>query len=162
MPKPNTSVTPEDRLVRWKKIWGTPKLLDEAATETAFEEFQEALVPRRMHKLFLKSFGIPKAQFGNRFFMDDSVFRNWDTKVLGLISDVGEHIEVTVIYGSPDHLEGHWLRGQSRRTLRDIVIDDNHAACAIVHGGTSTLYVFIEPKMKGCIVRTVQSEPGEI
>src|SRR5271154_5477367 len=102
MPKPSVVITPEDRVPRWKKMWGTPRLLDEAETESAFEEFQDALVPRRMHKLFLKSFGVPKAQFGNRFFMDDAMYRDWDTKLVGLISEAGTHVEVTIIYGSPD------------------------------------------------------------
>jgi hypothetical protein len=65
---------------------------------------------------------------------------------------------VTVIYGSPDAIEGHQLRGQVRRTLRDIVIDDWFAAAAIVRGGGMNLYVFVEYKMKGCIVLSIKDE----
>ncbi len=157
MPKSTKSVTPDNRVERWSKLWGKAKRLDDAATETAFEEFQDAFVPSRMHKLFLKTFGNPKGQFDNRFFGDDSVFQNWDTKLSSVMLADG-HAEVTVIYGSPDELEGHWMRGEVRRSLRDIVIDDWHAACAIVRVEGKTLYVFVGPKMRGCIVRTVQDD----
>lgn len=157
MPKPVKNITPDNRVERWTKLWGKAKLVDDATTEAAFEEFQQAFVPSRMHKLFLKSFGTPKAQFDNRFFGDDAVFQNWDTKLSSLMLAEG-HAEVTVIYGSPDALEAHWMRGELRRTLRDIVIDDWHAACAIVRLEHKTLYVFVAPKMRGCIVKTVQEE----
>lgn len=160
MGKPIVSVTPPDRVERWKKLWGTPRKLEVAATDAAFEEFQEALVPGHMHKLFLKTFGTPKAKFGNRFFSDDSSFHKWETRLSRLIGE-GENIEAIVIYGSPDRLEAHAMKGERRRTLRDIVIDDWQAACAIVRAEHTTLYIFIEPKMRGCIVRTVQGEPPE-
>gem|GEM_PF-1106556 len=154
MAKPIETVTPPNRMERWKKLWGTPRKLEGEALDLAFEEFEDALVPRHMHKLFLKSFGQPKSKFGNRFFADDSIYRNWDMKISQFAGE-GEHVEATIIYGSPDKLEGHVLRGERRRSLRDIVIDDWHAACVIVRAGKTTLYVFVEPKMKGCIVRTV-------
>jgi len=160
MAKPIKHITPENRVDRWKKLWATPRKLGDAETEAAFEEFQDALVPSHMHKMFLKIFGAPKAQFGNRFFVDEAVFRNWDTRLTALVGE-GEHVEATVIYGSPDSIEAHALRGERRRTLRDIVIDDWQAACAIVRAGNSQLYVFIEPKMRGCIVRSVRGEGEE-
>jgi hypothetical protein len=156
MARKQGAVTPDNRVERWKKLWATPRLLGTADTEAAFEEFEDAVVPSHMHKLFLKSFGVPKAKFGNRFFADDSTFQNWDTKLSDLVGE-GEHVDVTVIYGSPESLEGHQLRGERRRTLKDIVIDDWHAACAIVRAGSNTLYIFIEPKMRGCIVRSAHS-----
>lgn len=151
-----TSATPPGRVDRWKKLWGTPKTLDEAATGDAFDEFEDALVPSHMHKKFLKSFGVPKAQFGNRFFVDEVVFRTWETRFSSLVSSDTTHVEATVIYGSPDALEGHRLRGEARRSLKDLMIDDWHAACAIVRGGATTVYVFVEPRMKGCAVRVVR------
>ena len=156
MAKPIKVVTPENRLERWKKLWATPRRLDVAATDAAFEEFEEEFVSGHMRKYFLKSFGIPKAVFGNRYFKEDALYRSWDTRISSFAGE-GEHVEVVVIYGSPDKLEAHQLKGERRRTLRDIVIDDWQAACAIVRADTTTLYVFIEPKMKGCIVRTVHS-----
>ena len=160
MAKPIKSVTPDNRVERWKKMWGTPRRLDEEETDAAFEEFEENLVPRHMHKLFLKSFGQPKAQFGNRFFADEATYQSWDTRLSALGANAS-HVETIVIYGSPEKLEAHWLRGESRRTLRDIVIDDWHAACAIVRGGARTFYVFVEPKMRGCIVRVVRNPDAE-
>ncbi|AIE83842.1 hypothetical protein [Fimbriimonas ginsengisoli] len=157
MPKPTKTITPDNRVDRWKKLWATPRKMDAAETDAAFEEFQEAFVPSHMHKLFLKSFGVPRAQFGNRFFKEDATFQNWDTRLSNLVGAVGDHLEVNVIYGSPDALESYWLRGERRRSLRDIVIDDWQAACAIVRAGRTTVYLFIEPKMRGCIVRVVQS-----
>jgi len=146
---------------RWKKLWATPRLLDVSLTDAAFEEFQEAFVPGHMHKYFLKSFGVPKAQFGNRFFMEDAQYRSWDMRLSSFTGE-GEHVDVTVIYASPDALEAYALRGERRRTLRDIIIDDWQAACAIVRAGPTTLYVFIEPKMRGCMVRTVHDEESEL
>jgi hypothetical protein len=151
MDKPIKSVTPDNRLERWKKLWCKPRLLDADETDISFEEFQEALVPSHMHKLFLRSFGQPKAKIGNRFFKEGAAYFDWDRKLSSLVRDEGQ-AEVTVIYGSPDALEAHELRGEMRRTLRDIVIDDWHAACAIVRATDRTLYVFVEPKMRGCIV----------
>lgn len=144
-------VTPEGRVDAWKKLWGTSRQLDAAEAEAAFEEFQEAFVPSHMRKKFLQFFGVPKSKFGNRFFPESSTYNGWDTRLSGLGAE-GTHAEVTIIYGSPDSLEAHWFRGETRRTLRDIVVDDWHAACAIVRSGGVTLYLFIEPKMRGCIV----------
>ena len=162
MPKPSTRPTPDNRVERWKKLWGTPRLLDDAATNDAFDEFREAFVPGHMHKRFLKTFGVPKAAFGNRFFMDDVSFRNWDTRLDQLLSAETAEAEVEVIYGSPDAIEGWRLhKGPTRRSLRDIVIDDWHAACAIVRAGETTLYLFVEPKIWGCLVRTVKASQAE-
>src|SRR5258707_1707000 len=132
MGKPLKSVSPENRVERWKKLWATPKLLDDAKTEAAFEEFRTAFVPSHMHKKFLQFFGVPKAQFGNRFFKEDAIFQDWDTKLSSLGAEDQGHIEVTIIYGSPEQFAAYWLRGEARRSLRDIVIDDWQAACAIV------------------------------
>ncbi len=152
MAKPKTSITPANRLEVWAKLWAKPIKLDDETTEGVFEEFMEGLVPARIHKKFLQFFGTPRAAFGNRFFMDDAVFHNWDTKM----SDLGaeEPLEVSVIYGVEDALEGYVLKGQTRRSLRDIVVDDWHASCAVVRSGECTWYVFVEPKMRGCIVRS--------
>lgn len=157
MAKPITHVTPENRVERWKKLWATPRKLSPEATDEAFDAFAEALVPRHMHKMFLKTFGQPKAKFGNRFFVDEAAYHNWDTKLSTLVGN-GAPLEVTVIYGSPDRLEAHRIRGERRRTLRDVVIDDWHAGCAVVEGGRKTLFLFVEPKMRGCIVRSVVNE----
>ena len=158
MPKPLETITPDKRVDRWRKLWASPVVLSDVDTEAAFEEFSEAVVPSHMHKRFLKIFGVPKAVFGNRFFKDEAVYRNWDTRLSSLLPSQVEHADVTVIYGSPDAIEGHQLRGQVRRTLRDIVIDDWFAAAAIVRGGGMNLYVFVEYKMKGCIVLSIKDE----
>jgi len=152
--KPIKTITPADRFELWKKLWGTPKLLNDIETEAAFEEFQESFIPGHMQKYFLKSFGVPKAVFGNRYFMEDAQYRNWDTPISSLAGE-GDRIEAVVVYGSPEKIEAHLLKGERRRTLRDVVMDDWQAACAIVRAGATTLYIFIEPKMRGCIVRAV-------
>ena len=157
MPKPTEFVTPDKRVDRWKKYWGTPKRLSETETEDAFDELQNALVPRHMHKQFLKFFGQPKQAFGNRFYSDEAVFVNWDTRIGQLVGAEGANVEVTVIYGSPDRLEGHLLKGERRRTLRDIVVDDWFGCCGIVRSARMTLYFFLEHKGGGCIVRTIKN-----
>ena len=162
MAKPTEHVTPEGRIDRWKKLWGTPKRLNDEENAAAFDEFADALVPSHMHKKFLKTFGVPKAPFGNRFFLDDAVYKNWDIRLATLLPPDATHVEVVVLYGSPDALEGHRLKGETRRSLRDIVVDDWHAACAIVRSGGTSLYVFVEPKMRGCVVRTVRGQIEEV
>ncbi len=159
MAKPITNVTPADRLERWKKLWATPRLMEEAETDAAFETFVEGMVPGHMHKRFLKFFGVPKTHFGNRFFGEGSVYHDWDTRISSLAGFESTHAEVQVVYGSPDKLEGHALRGEIRRTLRDIVMDDWHAAFAVVRVGSATLFVFVEPKMRGCIVKVQGGSP---
>ena len=161
MAKPNKFITPEDRIEKWKKLWATPKLLDDAATDEAFEEFVANFIPTHMRRLFLRTFGVPKAAFGNRFFLDGSAYHEWDTRISALAGIEGGHVDVTVIYAGPDRMEGHTLRGERRRSLRDIVIDDWHLAIAIVRAGRSDLYVFVEPKMRGCVVKTVRRESDE-
>jgi hypothetical protein len=154
-------ITPEGRLERWKKLWATPRILSDTESKAEFEEFVEAFVPGHMEKKFRQFFGTPRAKFGNRFFRDGAVFQSWDTALSGLgLRDV-THAEATVIYGSPEGLEATWLRGELRRTLRDIVVDDWHAACVIVRAGEARLYAFVEPKMRGCIVLWAGSEDSE-
>src|SRR5947209_19571868 len=105
MAKPTNRITPENRIERWKKLWGTPRLLDDDETTAAFEEFHDAFVPSHMRKKFLQFFGVARAQFGNRFFMEKAAFYDWNTKLLGIGAGEVSHVEVTVIYGSPDSLE---------------------------------------------------------
>ena len=161
MGKRITSPTPPDRLEKWKKNWATPVLLSEAETEAEFDEFTEAFVPNHMHKRFIKTFGVPKAPFGNRFFVDEAVYRNWDTKLSELLPSAADQAEATVIYANSEGMEAHRMRGQTRRTLRDVIIDDWHGACAIVRSQGTVLYLFIEHKMKGVIVlsRGSSAEP---
>ncbi len=161
MAKPVSYITPPDRVDRWKKLWATPRKLDDANTEAAFDEFMDAFVPRHMQKKFASTFGVQKAMFNNRFFMEDATFQNWMSKLSSLVGFDGEHIEVTVMYASPDAVEAYVLRGDRRRTLKDFLIDDWHAACAIARAGTRTLYIFIQPRMRGCMLRKVGVEPEE-
>lgn len=127
-------------------------MLSDEETVTAFDQFREAFVPGHMHKQFLKFFGMPKAAFTNRFFTDDATFVDLDTRFsrYGIPEDAV--IEATVIYGNEDELEAYALKGQGRRSARDLFIDDWHAACAIVTHGDLTLYIFIGLRMKGCLV----------
>jgi hypothetical protein len=111
-----------------------------------------------MRKRFLQLFGTPKAQFGNRCFMEDASFRKWDTKFSFLGAPEGGHVEATVIYASGEELEGHWMRGQSRRTLKDVLVDDWEGGCAIVRSGAATFYLFVQARGEGCMVRTVPNE----
>jgi len=153
--KPEESVLPPNRLDRWKKLWATPIKHSDAETEETFDEFVENFVPGHMHKQFKKLFGIPKAAFGNRFFVDEAVYWNWDTRISQLISE-GDPVLVDVVYADRDNIEAYRLRGERRRSLRDIVIDDWHAACAIVRAEGNRCFVFVEPKMRGCVVRTIR------
>jgi hypothetical protein len=156
MPKP---ITPEGRVEKWKRLWGTPRLLAADDADAAFEDFVGVFVPGHMEKKFRQFFGTPRAKFGNRFFRDDAVYHTWDRSFASLgLRDV-THVDATVIYAGPDEVEAHTLRGETRRTLKDLLVDDWHAACAVVVGGDTTLYIFIEPKMKGCIVLRVGGEP---
>lgn len=151
--------TPEGRVDRWKKLWGTPRRLSVQETEDAFDEFADAFVPSHMHKRFLKTFGVPKASFGNRFFLDDVTFRNWNTRLNQILpGDVAE-VEVEVVYGSTEAIEGWRLRGETRRSLRDVFVDDWFGGLAVVRAGETTLYLFIEPKIQGVLVRVVR-QPG--
>ena len=160
-------ITPDNRVDRWKKLWATPRKLTPAETDEVFEEFQEEFVPGHMHKHFLKNFGVPKAQFGNRYFKEDAQYRNWNMRLAQFIGE-GEQVLVTVIYGSPDALEAYQLRGDRRRTLRDIIIDDWQAGLAIVMSKEANIFVFVEPKMRGCMVRMnrldgfEEAEPEEL
>ena len=152
--------TPDNRVERWKKLWGTPRPLDAKATEDAFDEFRDAFVPSHMHKRFLKTFGVPKAAFGNRFFVDDASFRNWNTRLDQILPANVEEVEVEIVYGSTEAIEGWRLKGATRRSLRDVFIDDWFGACAIVRSEATTLYLFIEPKIQGVLVRTVKTAEG--
>ncbi len=158
MARLNKTITPENRLPFWKKLWATPKKLDQEAADAVFDEFMNGLIPRHMHKIFLKSFGAKKEQLNNRFFLDDATFQNWETKLQDLLPSKDEMIEATVIYGSSESLEAFQLRGQPRRSLKDVVMDDWQASCALVRAETSTLYVFVDIRMRGCIVRLVKDE----
>ena len=154
----NPRPTPDGRVDRWKKLWGTPRPLSTAETEDAFDEFREAFVPGHMHKRFLKLFGTPKAAFGNRFFVDEASFRNWDTRLNQILPADVANVGVEVVYGSPDALEGWRLKGETRRSLRDVFIDDWFGGCAIVRAGETTLYLFIEPKIRGVLLRVVKQD----
>ncbi len=151
MSKPTKNITPPNRIPTWAKLWASPIHLTAQEAEEALEEFMEGLVPGRIHKKFLQFFGTPRAAFGNRFFMDDCVYHDWNTKM----SDMGaeEPLEVLTVYAADEELDGYLLKGQTRRSLRDIVVDDWHTACSIVRSGEDVWYVFVEPKMRGCIVR---------
>ena len=161
MPRPQTYVTPQDRLNFWKKMWSSPKKLTQDETGIAFEEFQESFVPKHMHKEFLRLFGQPKAKFNNRFFTDEALYQNWNTRFDQLGGGKEGKAEATVIYGSPDSLEAHRFTGDLRRSLRDVIVDDWVPACAIITTPRSTFYLFVEPKMRGCVVRTVRNELDE-
>ncbi|MDR3691895.1 MAG: hypothetical protein P4L46_21120 [Fimbriimonas sp.] len=161
MARANKSVTPENRLAHWKKIWATPRRLNQDAADAAFDEFCDGLIPRHMHKIFLKSFGVKRDQLNNRFFVDEASFMDWDSKIQEILSGADGVVEATVIYGSPEGLEAHMLKGQPRRTLRDIIVDDWQAACGIVTLGEHKLFLFVEPKMRGCIVRVIRGESSE-
>ena len=157
MATPKKFVTPPDRIERWRKLWAAPKRLSEDETDDAFDEFQECFVRSHMRKMFLKQFGRSRAEYGTRFFLEDVSRYNWKTRLSQILGE-GDPVEATVIYGSPDALEAHTLRGERRRSLRDIVIDDWFAACAIVRGPEKTIYLFVQPKMNGCLLRTDESD----
>lgn len=152
MAKPPKFVTPPDRVEKWKRFWGTPRKLSPEQSEAAYDTFVEGFVPSHMEKKFHQFFGTPRAAFGNRFFRDDATYHPWETRLsnLGLVEE--KAIEVTIVYAAGDDLEAHVLKGEPRRTLKDIFMDDWHAAGAILVAGEHTLYLFIEPKMKGAIV----------
>jgi hypothetical protein len=152
------AITPEGRIERWKKLWSTPRPLSTEEADKAFEDFVETFVPGHMEKKFRQFFGTPRAKFGNRFFRDDVKFHAWDRSLASLGIREGTHAEATVIYAGLDDIEAHRMRGETRRTLKDLVIDDWHAACAIAEGEETKLYIFIEPKMRGCIVLRVGGE----
>lgn len=160
MPK-EIRATPEGRPEKWKKLWGTSRALDDEAANDAFEEFIENFVPSHMHKRFFKTFGVPRASFGNRFFADGAKWHPLDVRLSSLILPGETHVEAIVIYGSPDTVEAWALRGEVRRSFRDLFIDDWHAACAILRVGPEVFYAFIEPKMKGCVVLNASAEPAD-
>ncbi len=159
MPTDNKA-TPEGRPDKWKKLWGTPRAMDDDTTTEAFEDFIENFIPGHMHKRFFKTFGVPRASFGNRFFVDGAKWHPFDTRVSSLIMPGETHFEAIVIYGSPDSVEGWALRGEVRRSFRDLFLDDWHSACAILHVGPEVFYAFIEPKMKGCVVFNASRPPS--
>lgn len=155
------TITPEGRVERWKKLWSAPKLLSTEDADAAFETFVSEFVPGHMEKKFRQFFGTPRAKFGNRFFLDDSKYYTLDRSFTSLGVREGTHVEAIVIYAGLHEVEAYRLRGETRRTLKDLMIDDWHAACAIVEGESTMLYVFIEPKMKGCIVLRPGAEQEE-
>lgn len=153
--------TPEGRIERWKKLWGGVRTLSSSEAEEAYEEFVEEFVPGHMEKKFRQFFGTPRAKFGNRFFRDDAVYHTWNTSFSSLGLRDATHVEATILYSSPEDIEGHVMRGEVRRTLKDLLVDDWHAACAMVRAEEVRLYLFIEPKMRGCIVLRLTEEESE-
>lgn len=153
MAKPLKSITPPGRLEHWKRLWAKPKPLSKEEAEKAFDEFVEQFIEGHMQPRFFRIFGEQKAQFGNRFFREDARFYSLATR-LDAIQSIEGPIEATVIYGGPEAMEAHQLRGEGRRTLRDLVVDDWFAACAIIRTETADLYAFCEPKGGGAIVRS--------
>lgn len=154
MARPRKTVTPEGRAEAWKRWWSKPILLGDEETSAAFDEFVEHFVPGHMQKQFFKFFGKPKSVFGNRFFYDDSVYHPLSMRFASLLHD-DQVIELTIIYGNEGDIEAHAMRGESRRSFKDAVIDDWHAACGIARTPERTFYFFCEPKGRGCIVKTV-------
>lgn len=151
-------ITPEGRVDHWKKRWSSPRLMTDEETEAVFEEFVDGFVPGHMEKKFRQFFGTPRAKFGNRFFSDDATFYPWEVTLAAIgVQDV-VHAEVAVVYASPDAIEGYRFRGEPRRSLKDLFVDDWHPACAIVTAGDTKLYIFIEPKMRGSIVYRAVAE----
>ncbi len=152
MAKPIKFVVPENRVEVWKKKWGTPVLLDQAVAEAALEEFVEAFIPGHMHNRFERTFGVARAKFGNRFFHEDAKYRTWEVRLSEMLKTDATHLEAIVIYAAGERVEAYRIRGELRRSLGDIFVDDWHAACAIVRDSEMTLYAFVEPKMKGSVV----------
>jgi hypothetical protein len=142
-------------------MWSTPRKLTQDETDLVFEEFQEAFVPKHMHKEFLRLFGQPKAKFNNRFFTDEATYQNWNARLEQLGAGKEGKAEATVIYGSPERLEAHRFTGDLRRSLKDVIVDDWIPACAIVTSERAIFYIFVEPKMRGCVVRTVRNEQDD-
>lgn len=152
--------TPDDRPDRWKARWGGLRQVPDEETTAAFEAFCEAFVPSHIRGRFIKTFGVPKAGFGNRYFHDDASFKVLPTRMTDFFAPEATHVEAIVFYALDDEVEAHRMRGETRRTFQDLFVDDWHAACAMVTGGGTTLYAFIEPKMKGSVVRVVTAEEG--
>jgi hypothetical protein len=142
----------------WRKKWGTPVKLDDAIAQVWLDEFERQFIPGHMLKRFQKTFGVPRAKFGNRFFHDDAKYRTWEVRLSELLKSEATHLEAVVIYEADERVEAYKIRGELRRSLGDIFVDDWHAACAIVRDENVTLYAFVEPKMKGSVV-LVRSNP---
>lgn len=141
-------------------MFGKAHLMDDAATEAAFDEFVDNFVPGHMQTRFTKTFGVPKATFGNRFFYDDAVYHRMNIRIESIIA-LEPPIEFIVLYGSSEHIEGHWMKGEARRRFEDIFGDDWHAACGIAKSPGKTLYLFVEPKGRGCIVKIHRESEDE-
>lgn len=139
-------------------MWGKAVLVGETETTELFDDFVENFVVGHMQNRFLKTFGVPKATFGNRFFHEDAVYFRLDMRISHLITQA-THVETVVLYGSPEEVEAHRMRGETRRKFRDVFVDDWHPGCAIVIAEGKTLYMFCEPKGEGVIVRTVRTGP---
>lgn len=154
VPKP---ITPADRVDLWKKKWGTSRLLSDNEATAAFDEFVAAFIPGHMEKRFLKTFGVYRAKFGNRFFKEEAVYHTFSEVLSRLMSTESTHAVVTVIYALDGELEAHTFRGEIRRSLGDLFLDDWHAACAIVRTEDALMYAFVEPKMKGSVTLTMAS-----
>lgn len=149
------------RTETWKKLWGTPVALSDEETEQIFDEVIDALIPTHMQVRFAKRFGVPKEKFNNRYFTDRAVFKGWDAKLshLGL---EGETVFVEVVVPTGDEIRGYRLKGQTRRALKDIVIDDVEAVCAVARTPMMTIYIFAEAGTRGCIVLASADSGGDV
>lgn len=154
-------ITPDGHVDHWRKRWSTPRLLTADECDAALEEFIDVFVPGHMEKKFRQFFPTPRAKFGNRFFRDDAIFYPWTRTFSSLgLPDV-VHMEATIIYAMPAGIEGHRFRGEPRRSLKDLFVDDWQPAAAMLQVGGIRLYLFIEPKMRGCIILRVEGEADE-
>lgn len=147
-------ITPEGRLESWKRRWSAPRQLSDAEAEAVFDRFVEGFIPGHMEKKFRQFFGTPRAKFGNRFFCDDAFYHDWDRTLATLGFAEVQHAEVAILYAQGKTLEGYRFRGEPRRSLKDLFVDDWHAAVAVIEAGDLVMYAFIEPKMRGSVVRT--------
>lgn len=141
----------------WLKLWGKARPLSDDETSLVFEEFLEQFVPPHMHKMFIRVIDAPKAKFGNRFFREDSAFTPFETPLFQLLHSAApeDMVEAKVILPRAEKFDGFVLKGQARRTLRQLVIDDWQTTMATLNLEGETVYVFVEPKMGGCMIRTV-------
>jgi hypothetical protein len=160
MPKPAT-VTPEGRIEQWKRKWSHPQLLNDSLSTQVFETFLDAFVPSHMVKQFVKTFGVPKAAYGNRFFPENSSFVPLSVRIGSLLGPTTVPLEADLMYALADDIEVYRIRSDTKRTFKDLFIDDWHAACATFRCEFGTGHAFIEPKMRGAIVQWLGHTPDE-
>lgn len=144
----------------WKKLWATPVELDEEATEAIFDELLDAIVPSHVQIRFTKRFGNPKEKFDNRFFSDRSFFREWTTTLSHLGAEGGQ-MTVDVVTASGKDFHGYRLKGQTRRTIKDIVIDSHQSVGAIARTSMITIYMLVMSGTKGAIVLSSSGQHEE-